>query len=75
MPWEKPTSIEPKKIPVVQKEIAAPRNTADLEKALVTTLKNDEAKQIEYVEKHLSKQTAKKRFSSARPWGLTCWQY
>lgn len=62
MPWEKPTSTEPKKIPVVQRELAPPKNSADVEKALVTTLKNDETKQKEYVEKHLNKQTAKKIF-------------
>jgi len=62
MPWEKPASKEPRRIPLVQRELAAPKNSADVEKALVTTLKNDEAKQIEYVEKHLNRQTAKKIF-------------
>jgi tetratricopeptide (TPR) repeat protein len=62
MPWEKPVSREPRQIPVVQRELAPPKNSADVEKALMSTLKRDEAKQVEYVEKHLNRQTAKKIF-------------
>jgi len=63
MPWEKGASAkEPRQIPIVKRDVAPPRNSADVEKALLATLKNDESKQVEYLEKHLSSQTAKKIF-------------
>lgn len=60
MPWEAkeaagPASALPQRLPEASsKQLPAPRTGADIEKALLTTLKSDSERQLAYVREHLS---------------------
>merc|ERR1712100_757847 len=50
------------------KPLPAPRTSSDIEKALLTTLKKDPARQLAYVQEHISA-TALRRFYKRCPLG------